>query len=167
MGRAANTLLVVGDSLAHEAEPYLAGELPGWSIRSHTGPGKTTAQGLGELEAAAPADVLAISLGTNDDPWEAGAFRAAVDRVLAKAGPEGHVVWPDIVSPPRDGVGYEALNDALADAARSDPRLVIVDWSGLIRANPGWLDDDGIHVDGEGYRAWARTVAGAVRSCGG
>jgi lysophospholipase L1-like esterase len=162
-----NTLLVVGDSLAYEAEPYLGEELPGWEIRSHTGPGKKIAQGLADLEAAPAADVLAISLGTNDDPWEPDVFRSAIERVLSKAGPDGHVVWPDIVSPPRDGVSYDALNETLAEAARSEPRLVIVDWSGLVRANPSWLDEDGIHVSDDGYRARARAVADAVRTCRG
>ena len=133
-------LLVIGDSLALDVEPYLADELPGWEIETHAAQGKKTPQGLAELDAAGPADVLAISLGTNDDPWEVEAFRSAIRPSSRELHPPAASSGPTSSAPRATGVSYDAFNEALAEAARQDPRLVVADWTGLVGANPSWLD---------------------------
>ena len=160
------SVLVVGDSLAIETEAHLAGELPGTRIETFAAPGKTTADGVAELEAAGPADAIVISLGTNDDPEPVSAFGRHIERVLAIAGPSACVIWADIVSPPRGDMSYDILNDALREAAAKNSNLVVLAWTDLVRAHPEWLTEDGIHLTREGYRERARALARMVRTCG-
>ncbi len=158
-----NRLLVVGDSLAVGDAPHLSRELPGWSIETCARDGKETAEGVAEIESAAPVSRLVVCLGTNDDPREVTAFRAAIERVLATASPSGRVIWTDIVSPPVGGVPFDSFNDALADAASKDERLVVVGWTALARENARWLTSDGIHPTDEGYAARAAAIAQELR----
>ena len=81
------------------------------------------------------------------------------------AGPRRCVVWTNIVRPPVAGASYAGNNRALAREARARDNLRMVDWARLVRENPGWLGDDGVHVSAEGYRARARAVARSVRRC--
>lgn len=126
-----NTLLVVGDSLAVDAEPHLASALPEWRIQTLARNGMETAEGVTLIASAPSADVIVASLGTNDDPADVASFAASVEK-------GGHL--------------------------RSDPRLMVVDWPALARANSDWLKNDGIHATTAGDAGRAEAIAEAVRS---
>lgn len=160
-------LFVDGDSLAVGTRPYLPGLLPGWSIQTSAAVGRHASDGPGVLRSmgsALPA-VVAISLGTNDDPRNAGAFRSAIEQTLAVAGPGRCVVWATIQRPPVAGTAYTAFNTILRAEGRLHPNLRVVRWRRLARAHPEWLGPDRVHVDGIGYQARARAYADQIRRC--
>jgi lysophospholipase L1-like esterase len=108
--------------------------------------------------------VLVVSAGTNDDPRIVSTFSRALSEVLRAAGEARCVVWPTIARPPAVGASYDGLNRTLARAAARHPNLVLVDWVGMVRRNPGWLSRDGVHVSVAGYRARAAAIATAVKT---
>ena len=164
---AARRLLVNGDSLAVGTKPYIPRELARWEVRQSTAISRHAADGAGIMRAFGSSlpRVIHVSLGTNDDPGQLSAFRAAIRGVMDAAGPNRCVVWTNIVRPPYGGVSYAGLNRALA--AESGPRenLRVVDWARMARQNPDWFGPDGVHPSAEGYKARAQAVARSVRRC--
>jgi lysophospholipase L1-like esterase len=159
-------VLVVGDSLAVGMRPYLDGQLASsevvWDARS----GRTTPEGLVHLRArlrVVTPQTVVISLGTNDgtDPHR---FASRIQRAL-QAIPAGTcVVWTDINRPPRKG-RYRGLNRVLEQAAKHDPRIVLVHWDRAVLHGSVSLPD-GLHPDAAGFKYRSLMVAGAVaRGC--
>jgi lysophospholipase L1-like esterase len=157
------TATLVGDSLNVGIEPYLPAALPQWKIVANDRVGRTTAEGIGELEAGRPplSPYVVVSLGTNDGQDVAG-FRADVARVLRLIGPNRCVTWATIW---RDGKPNDAFNEVLRDAARANRRVRLVEWAEMARAHPDWLAGDHLHGNETGYRERARAVAAATMSC--
>jgi lysophospholipase L1-like esterase len=158
---------LVGDSLAKGAAPYLPEYLPGWSVSETAVVGLHLSQGLAAIRARAstmPGHVV-VSLGTNDDPRNVGGFRQGIRAVLAAAGPDRCVVWPNIVRPRTLGTTYDGYNRALRAEAAAHANLRVIDWVSVVRAHPGWLRSDGVHLTAEGYSARAGAMAHALRSC--
>lgn len=166
-GGGPGSLLVVGDSLAVGASPHLAQALPGWRIEELARTSKPTAEGVAEVtqRSGRLPEVIAVSLGTNDDPSAVDTFQGQVLTVLDSAG-QGCVVWANIVRPPYAGVSYAGYNRVLARLAATRSNLRVVDWAGIVSANPSLLADDGVHATTAGYAARGRAYAQAVRSCG-
>jgi lysophospholipase L1-like esterase len=164
---ASHRLLVNGDSLADGTKRHLPRELEDWKVEQSTAVSRHAYQGADVMRAYGKAlpRVIHVSLGTNDDPTQVEAFRAAVDEVMEVAGERRCVVWTNIVRPPYDGTSYAGYNRALAREARERDNLLIVNWARMVRENPHWLREDGVHVSAEGYRERAKAVAGAVRRC--
>jgi hypothetical protein len=164
---ASRRLLVNGDSLAVGTKPYIPRELKGWKVKQSTAVSRHAYEGADVMRSygASLAPVVHVSLGTNDDPHQVEVFRAAVGEIMDVAGAERCVVWTNIVRPPVAGTSYDGYNRALAREARARDNLRIVNWARMVRRNPGWLADDGVHVSAEGYRARARAVARQVRRC--
>jgi GDSL-like Lipase/Acylhydrolase family len=166
-GGGPGSLLVVGDSLAVGASPHLAGALPGWRIEEVTRTGMPTAEGVAALtQRSGGQDVIAVSLGTNDDPSAVDTFQGQVETVLDAAGPRC-VVWANIVRPPYNGVSYSGYNRVLSRLAAARPNLQVVDWAGIVAADPSLLADDGVHANTAGYAARGQAYAQAVQGCGG
>jgi len=161
------TLLDFGDSLAIGTGLFLAGVLPGWTVREshsvsrHAYEGPT---GLRAFGSGLPRVVL-ISLGTNDDPGTVLRFSGYVRDAVRIAGPHRCVIWSTIVRPPYNGVSYDGYNTVLRRAARAYPNLRLLDWEGLARAHPQWFGSDGVHPSADGYRARAAAVAQVVKRC--
>ena len=109
--------------------------------------------------------VIHVSLGTNDDPNQVEGFRTAIEDVMQVAGGRRCVVWTNIVRPPFQGTSYDGYNRALARADRERGNLRVVNWARMVKRNPQWLADDGVHVSAEGYRARAKAVARQVKLC--
>jgi hypothetical protein len=109
--------------------------------------------------------VVHVSLGTNDDPSQTGAFGAAVGDVMDVAGDGRCVVWANIVRPPYGGVSYRGYNRVLARQDERRDNLLVLNWVRMVRRHPEWLADDGVHVSAAGYRARAKAVARLVRRC--
>jgi lysophospholipase L1-like esterase len=109
--------------------------------------------------------VVAVSLGTNDDPGVVTAFRAGVERALDLAGPDRCVVWSNIVRPSVAGLDYGAYNRTLLRLASRHGNLVVVDWASLARRNPSWFGADGVHPSSAGCRARATAFSRAIARC--
>lgn len=164
---AERSLLVNGDSLAEGTRPYIPRELPSWRVRQSTKVSRHAYEGAGIMRRYGRAlpRVIHVSLGTNDDPNDVDGFRAAIGEVMDVAGARRCVVWANIVRPPYRHVSYRGYNRALAREDERRDNLRVVNWVRMVRNHPEWLADDGVHVSAEGYRARARAVAKAVRSC--
>jgi lysophospholipase L1-like esterase len=158
------TATLVGDSLNVGVERYLSAALPGWTLVANDRSGRTTPEGIAELEARRPdlSSHIVVSLGTNDPPAAVAAFRADVARLLALVGPNRCVIWATIW---RDGAPNDPFNAVLRDAADVNRRVRLVEWAGMVQAHPDWLASDGLHGNEEGYRERARAVAKAVKGC--
>ena len=161
------SLLVNGDSLAEGTRPYIPRELPEWQVRQSTEVSRHASEGADVMRRYGRRlpRVIHVSLGTNDDPSQTGAFRAAVREVMDVAGERRCVVWANIVRPPYGGVSYRGYNRVLAREDERRDNLRVVNWVRMVRRHPEWLADDGVHVSAAGYRARARAVARAVRLC--
>lgn len=164
---AARKLLVNGDSLAVGTKPYIPRALARWEVTQSTAVSRHAADGAGIMRALGRSlpRVIHVSLGTNDDPGQVSAFRAAVRDVMDAAGPDRCVVWTNIVRPPYGGVSYAGYNRALAAESRPRENLRVVNWARMARQNPGWFGPDGVHPSAEGYEARAEAVARSVRRC--
>ena len=158
------TVTLVGDSLNVGIEPHVPGALPGWKLVANDRVGRTTPEGIAELEAGRPtlSNYVVVSLGTNDPPTSVTAFRKDVERFLELTGPNRCVVWATIW---RDGEPNDAFNQILRDAAGANRRVTLVEWAEMVEENPKLLAPDGLHGNDDGYRARARAVAAAVKGC--
>ena len=167
-GGRTGSLLLEGDSLAVGDSPYVEQALPGWRVQTLARTSKPTAEGVSEITSRGNLPgVIAVSLGTNDDPSATTTFQGHVNTVLDAAGPGGCVIWVNIVRPPYGGVSYAGYNRVLARTAASVPNLLVVDWAGMVRSNPGLIGGDGVHATPSGYAARGRAIADAARTCVG
>jgi lysophospholipase L1-like esterase len=166
-GAASRRLFVNGDSLAVGTQPYLPQELRRWKVTQSVSVSRHAFEGADIMRAYGGSlpRVIHVSLGTNDDPRTVGAFRAAIREVMEVAGPRRCVVWANIVRPPVAGASYAGYNRALAEESRPRKNLRVVNWAGMVREHPQWLAGDGVHVNADGYRARAKTIARSVRRC--
>ena len=160
-------LLVDGDSLAEGTRPYIPRELPDWRVRQSAKVSRHAYQGAAVLRRYGRSlpRVIHVSLGTNDDPSQPEAFRAAIADVMEVAGERRCVVWANIVRPPYRHVSYRAYNRVLAEEDEARDNLLVLNWVRMVRRHRSWLADDGVHVSAEGYAARARAVARLVRRC--
>lgn len=163
-GPARGAVSLVGDSLNVGIEPYLADELPGWTLDADDVVGRSTGEGLEALAGAGAslAPRVVVSLGTNDPAGDVEGFARDVREAMASVGPRRCVVWATVR---RDGDAYEPFNDVLRAEADTRSNLVLVDWAGMVGRDPSLLAADGVHGTAEGYAARAAAVADAVRSC--
>jgi hypothetical protein len=164
----AHSVFHVGDSLAYGTSLYLPQYLKGWALRqdvdvsmqSYSVPSRVAAQGSGL------ARVIMVSAGTNGSPSAITLFKADVRKVLRIVGPKRCVVWANVVRPPYQGVSYDGINRALAQLDRQYKNLLVFDWAGMIRRNPGALSADGVHVDVPFYKKRAQAMAALAKRCG-
>jgi lysophospholipase L1-like esterase len=164
---AGGRLFVVGDSLAEGTRPYIPKELPDWRVRQSTKVSRHASDGGDVLRryGSSLARVVHVSLGTNDDPRQTAAFRAAVTDVMDVAGSDRCVVWANILRPAYRGVSYRGYNRVLADEDERRDNLLVLNWVRMVRRHPDWLARDGVHVSAAGYAARAAAVARLVRRC--
>jgi hypothetical protein len=163
---AAPSLLHVGDSLAVGSDPPLRQLLPGWSVTTDALKSRPTAAGVAiiDRQPSLPSR-LVVELGTNDSPDQSAQFAGYVRHVLALAGANRCVVWVNIHRPPYNGISYAGYNRALDQVAASSPNLAVVDWNGMVNANPALVGGDGVHATPDGYRARAAAIAQALEGC--
>lgn len=161
--REAGAATLVGDSLNVGIEPYLADALPGWGIDAHDRVGRSTAEGVAELERLRGrlGRVVVVSLGTNDADGSEPAFGRLVGRAIEIVGPNRCLVWATIV---RAGAERTGFDEVLRRAADDDLRLV--EWARMVDEDPSLLAADAVHGTPAGYDDRARKTADAVRACG-
>lgn len=160
-------LLVNGDSLAVGTRPYLPNALRGWKVTQSASVSRHAFEGADIMRSYGRAlpRVIHVSLGTNDDPNQVSAFRAAIREVMDVAGSHRCVVWTNIVRPPVAGASYAGYNRALAAESRPRENLRVVNWARMVHTHPEWLSSDGVHVNADGYEARAKAIAQSVRRC--
>jgi len=165
-GAQAQGVFVNGDSLAVGTEPYLGAALPGWNVRTSATISRHAPEGGGVLRSAGRLPkVIAVSLGTNDDPRSTAAFRSAIADVVRAAGSSRCIVWATIRRPPVAGASYKGYNQVLREEARERTGFKLVRWTKLVNQHPEWLAGDGVHVDAAGYEARAEAYAAKIRAC--
>ena len=157
------TTTLVGDSLNVGVERYLPDALPHWTIVANDRVGRTTDEGIAELEAGRPAlsSYVVVSLGTNDPPTMSPDSAPTWPACSKLIGPSRCVIWATIW---RDGKPDDAFNDVLrtpptrttAFGSSSGPR-----WS---RSTPAGSPAH-LHGNETGYRERPGAVAAATRSC--
>jgi hypothetical protein len=159
----AGSVTTVGDSLNVGIEPYLDEELGGWSIDHHNRSGRRTDEGLAELRSLGREDVgqvLVVSLGTNDFDGDPTTFRRQVEELVALAGPRRCVIWATIWLG-----GSHPFNEVLRQSTSLHSNLHLVDWAGLVEADPALLSSDGVHGTPDGYARRAEETARVARDC--
>jgi hypothetical protein len=57
---------------------------------------------------------------------------------------------------------YVNMNDVLVAASKQHPQMTLVDWNVFSRAQPGWFQTDGIHLQGSGAVAMATQLHAAL-----
>ena len=156
-------LTMIGDSLNVGSEPALHDELRGWTFETDNAIGRRSDEGIAALQQIGHGlrPVVVVSLGTNDTQTDVQGFRDDVRTVLRLAGPNRCVVWATIWR----GGANEEFNDVLADEARDNDALRLVQWDDLAATHPAWLAYDGVHPTPEGYAARAGAIARVVRDC--
>ena len=156
----------IGDSLGEGTRPYLPGALRRWRVEQSVSISRHAPEGVSILRrrGGLPA-VIVFALGTNDSPGAVSTFRNAIEATLQIAGRTRCVVVPNILRPPVGGTSYSGYNHVIADAARHNKNFRMVDWTGLVSRNRGWLAGDGVHVNATGYQARARAIAKQVEKC--
>lgn len=160
-------VLEYGDSLAIGTALYLPSYLPGWTLQESTSVSRHAADGPAAIRAwgASLPRVIAVSLGTNDDPGAVSSFSGYVREIVRSAGPGRCVIWATVVRPAYKGVSYEGYNAVLRRAARTYGNLRLLDWQAHARAHPRWFGADGVHPSATGYKARAAALARLIKSC--
>ncbi len=126
----------------------------------------------GALAGRSP-NVVAIMIGTNNLPYDAGAEIGAgvieLVRTVRELAPDStillHAIPPRGASPEDPMRRRGAIANALARShADTDPAVIWVDpWAALLddrgRPRAGLLAGDAVHLGPDGYRLWAETLA--------
>jgi lysophospholipase L1-like esterase len=147
--------------------------------------GWTTDELSHAMDAAAlapPHDLVTLQIGVNNQYRGRAAqeyreqFAALLDRAIALAG--GHAARVIVVSIPdwgvtrfareqgRESAGVAAELDAYNAIARDESLrsgAAFVDITGISRAHPGLVADDGLHPSAAQYALWVEAIEPAVR----
>ena len=106
--------------------------------------------------------VVVVVVGYND--YEAN-FAENIDDAMAvfrNAGVQ-HVLWATL----RAGrQSYADMNDMILAAAKKYPEMTVLDWDGLARNQPDWLQPDGIHLTPEGAEGMAAMIEDSLVQLG-
>jgi hypothetical protein len=158
-------LLVVGDSLAVDSEPYLRQDLPDWDVEVRAWYGFTLRQAMPFIDDdPRPPRIVVFNLFTNDSPRNVPALAATVVRTLRRH--PGCHVWTTPYVRGRHGNVLAGAARRLRGLARRHPsRLVIADWAAHAARDPGLTGRDGVHDTSSGRRERARLQAAAARRC--
>ena len=179
-----NRVIVIGDSLMDNSEPWLIAELEAAGFESFV-----DAQPSRQIPAAmrpplsgvvaaqsarttwGEAECWMVALGSNDILFGAGQSielaTARIDEMLAAVSPGASVWWVnvDFHHDPRAGIDMVAatrrLNEALDRRAANDARLTVIDWYSLAEANLHWFFD-AVHVDRAGSIVRAEFTVAAL-----
>ncbi len=153
-------VLILGDSVMKGAVAAYPAALPGRDVTVSAEVNRSTGQGADELaRLGSDWDVVVVLLGHNDG-GSPGAYQPAARRILDQLRGVRVVSWLTIheVRP-----YYPGVNQYIAGLQGEYPNLIVGDWNAVANANPGALAGDGLHLNGEGARLMADTVAQQVQ----
>ncbi|MDX6698531.1 MAG: hypothetical protein QOE65_1928 [Solirubrobacteraceae bacterium] len=163
--RAQPSLLVVGDSLAIDSEPYLRVSLPDWRVDVRAWFGLDLRQGMRLIDGGPrPPQVVGFSLFTNDAPRDAPLLERTVTRTLRRY-PGCHIWATPYQRTPRGNPFGDADRRLRALGRRHSDRLVIVDWARWAALIPALTGPDGVHQTTLGRWMRGFLYAGAARGC--
>jgi hypothetical protein len=153
---AAPSVLVIGDSIARGADPWLRASLQGWIVTVDAEIGRASGSGVAiaaAISGTTPApDVVVVELGTNDaDPV---AFRANAEAILASLQDVGLVIWQTAHGPMAH---VPAVNAQIRRVVRRYPNTAIADWDAFVPDED--LTSDGVHPLGDHEDDMAKLVA--------
>lgn len=161
---ASQPTLVLGDSLALVAYPYLASMLPDRYVSYVAEVGRSTAKIATALEAEKSIPpVVIVSAGTNDQL--AADVGPAAARIVTALGSQRCAVWVDVVRPDSYGDPAAQVNAAIDAAVTGHPNVTVLRWSEMVAAHPEYLAHDGIHPTEVGAKARAQAYADASKAC--
>ena len=102
-------------------------------------------------------DVLVVDVGYNED---GRGYQEGIDMLMhaALAQGAGHVVW---VTLRQTRPVYRPANDAIRQAAKRWPQLIVADWNAYSAGKP-WFRDDGLHLTPAGADGLASLLRGSV-----
>ena len=157
----------VGASLAFDSG---AKAIMGNGVDLFLEPGQARTLGPGPPGGIAPPTVLqlipqlgrrlggtvVVEVGNNDYP---STYAANVEAALTafRAAGVKRVLWASLHVTP-DHTSYATINEAIAAAAASHPELTVLDWNAYAAPHPEWFQSDGVHLTGDGPRAFARFI---------
>lgn len=157
-GAASGNVLSEGDSLAVGTEGKLT--TSGGKVSTRAAVGRTSSQGVADLEDASLPATLVVQLGTNDT--DVSTFRANVKKVLGMGGVK-RVFWVNISRPVLGGTTDTELNAVLEDEAKGSAKLDIVDWEGAVSSGKATMSGDNIHPTAAGYEYRAKLINAALK----
>ncbi len=156
LGLGDGTLYAIGDSVLEGIAPVLAETLAGWDRRIDALQGRDIPEGLALVEANSDriGQVALIILGHN----YGGRGEAPIlfERLLDGTERAQRVV---VVTVAEWSPSQEEVNQAIWNLAATHPEVVVADWSSVIKANPGFLRSDGVHLTPTGNIALANLVS--------
>ncbi len=159
---------VIGDSIANGMTNLLERSFPDTTVDAVDG--RKTASGISKLRksnTAKNANTWIVMLGTNDGPNPA-IFTEYVNQVMKLAG-DKTVFWVNAYRPASNGLGVaSANNEALREAKKQYPNLIVVDWASSAATNPQWFENDPmkLHPNGEGEEALLNLIKGRASGNG-
>lgn len=152
----------LGDSVLSGAAPAVLDRFPGIALDAKPIRKWLDAPALvaaaeqdGELR-----DVVVLNFGTNGG-FQFKGSEEALDQVLETIGPERAVVLVNSV-----GVSYWVpdANTRLDEIAQARPNVVVADWNGAVRGEPGLLHADRTHPNVAGTEVYADVLEAALFS---
>ena len=148
---------MVGDSVMLGALPALQEALPGCVVDAKVS--RQLWDGYAVLDALEAGgqlgSIVVVALGTNG-PFSVEDGQGIVDRI----GPERQIYW---VTAYGTHLGWqEQSNDSIRALAAQNANVTLVDWASAASQNPAWLYSDGIHLQGDGQRAYAALIRDAL-----
>lgn len=171
------TVVVIGDSIALSAEPYVTGALEGLGIdviayeavesRRMVNGSSAVPSGRNAIRdvvaLGAEPDLWLVALGTNDVGAFTGreAWQIAVDELMAEIPDDADVVWIDTWVRPLDEHAVD-FNDALRDELRVRDDVWVLDWYGRA-VDDELIVADGVHLTEAGRIEFARLVGDGLR----
>jgi hypothetical protein len=161
-------VLVVGDSILNQSiDPVRAGlEGSGWTPITAAFGGSAIEQwtaALPQLVAEHQPSIVVIELGTNDCAVDACPdLPAQIEATIDAVDPVERILWLNVQTEPDYPAGAELVNNALAAAAESHPKMQIVDFSDEFQGHADWLEAGGPHLTPAGQLHFAKLIQDAV-----
>ena len=159
-------VFVLGDSIVESAGPGYYDTIRqqlvplGWSPTIDAQRGRTTPQGLRVLQQRRRDvhDVAVVLLGHNDavDP---SAYRARIDAIVDELADVPLVL---LLTNYEFEPGRDRMNDQLRVVDALHDNVELVDWDAVVKATPGAIGPDGLHLTRTGARALGATLAVAL-----
>src|SRR4029450_3779158 len=161
-------VLVVGDSILNQSlDPVKSAlEDKGWTPVTIAFGGSAIEQWITELPKLVTDNdpsIVVIELGTNDGAdGSCPDLETQIDAALDAVKPVERVLWLNVQTDPSYPAGAELVNQALAAASETHPKLQIVDFSDEFHGHPEWLETGGPHLTPAGQLHFAKLIQDAV-----
>ena len=159
-------VFILGDSIVESAGPGYHDTIRrqlvplGWQPTIDAQQGRTTPEGLRVLRQRRRDvhDVAVVLLGHNDavDPT---AYRARIDAIVDELSDVPLVL---LLTNYEFEPGRDRMNDQLRVVDALHDNVELVDWNAVVKATPGAVGPDGLHLTRTGARALGATLAVAL-----